>query len=510
VTQLRERARDHLPLLVSGLALLLLHVPILGRYGVHRDEMYFVECGRHLAGGYVDHPPFVPLVARIACEIGGCSVVALRLPSLLARLLTVILTIALVRRLGGRGLAQLLAGLAIVFAPAFQRMGKILCIPVFEPVFWTAGALLLLALVRGGRPRLWLGLGLVVGLGLLNKHTMLLWAAGAGLAVLASPLRAQLRTTWPWLAVALAGAIWLPNLLWQTQHDWATLEFLRNIRSGMLAEIPRSLFLLGQLLYMHPFSALLWVAGLAMGMRTTGRDGRPFLWIFGVALVVFLVTRAKPYYLAPAYPPLFAMGAIAWERRLVTLSRKASFLGLQVATGLALTAFTLPFFSLPATDAMIERLLGRVVPAVALTHDLHDEYGWRELAQTVTAALAQVPAADRQRTTIVTANYGQASAINYFDPASSLPRASTGHMTYFLWGPANPSAEVLLTVGLDPSWLAATCGSLTPAGETDHPLGLPHERHLPIHVCRQLRAPLTALWPELKRFDHEIRPAPPR
>jgi 4-amino-4-deoxy-L-arabinose transferase-like glycosyltransferase len=315
VSQLGQRARDHLSLLVSGVALLLLHLPTLGRYGIHRDELYFVECGIHAAAGYVDHPPLVPWIARAACELGGCGVLSLRLPSLLARLVTVALTIMLARRLGGRGLAQVVAGLAVVFAPAFQRMGKILCIPVFEPVFWTTGALLLLALARGGRPRLWLGLGLVVGLGLLNKHTMLLWAAGAGLAVIASPLRAHLRTPWPWLALSLATAIWLPNLLWQARHDWATLEFLRNMRAGMLADIPRSLVLLGQLLYMHPFSALLWIAGLAVGVRAAGSEGRPFIWIFCVALVAFLFTSAKPYYLAPAYPPLF------WRYRLGPLAR---------------------------------------------------------------------------------------------------------------------------------------------------------------------------------------------
>ena len=510
MSQLGQRARDHFSLLVSGVALLLIHLPTLGRYGIHRDELYFVECGIHAAAGYVDHPPLVPWIARAACELGGCGVLSLRLPSLLARLMTVVLTIMLARRLGGRGLAQVVAGLSVVFAPAFQRMGKILCIPVFEPVFWTTGALLLLALARGGRPRLWLGLGLVVGLGLLNKHTMLLWAAGAGLAVIASPLRAHLRTPWPWLGLSLAIAIWLPNLLWQARYDWATWEFLRNIRAGMLADIPRPLFLLGQLLYMHPFSALLWVAGLALGVRAAGREGRYFVWIFCVALVAFLLTSAKPYYLAPAYPPLFAMGSIAWERWLGTLSRKVSFLGLQVATGLATTVFTLPFFSLPATDAMIERLLGRVVPAVALTHDLHDEYGWRELAQTVTTAVQQLPEGDRRRTTIVTANYGQASAINYFRSESDLPRASTGHMTFFLWGPPDPSAEVLLAVGLDRAWLAQACGSVTVAGESDHPLALAQERHLPIHICRQLRRPLPALWPELKRFHHGLGTAPTR
>jgi 4-amino-4-deoxy-L-arabinose transferase-like glycosyltransferase len=501
-----ERARRQGPLLVSLIALLVVHLPVFGRYGIHRDEMYFVECGKHLAAGYVDHPPLVPWIARIACELGGCSVYSLRLPSLLARLMTVALTVILARRLGGRGLAQLLAGLAVVFAPAFQRMGKIICIPVFEPVFWTIGALILLALARGGRPRLWLALGIVVGLGLLNKHTMLLWAAGAGLAVLASPLRSQLRTPWPWLAVALSLAISLPNLLWQTDHGWATLEFLRSIRASMLADIPRSLFLLGQLLYMHPFSALLWGAALAGTTKAGGTEGRPFVWIFMVALAAFLLTGAKPYYLAPAYPPLFALGAMAWERWLRSQSGRAAFLSLQVATGLATTIFTLPFFSLTHTDAMVDRLLGRVVPAVALTHDLHDEYGWRELAHTVATVLQRLPPAERDRTTIVTANYGQAAAINHFSPPPGL-RASTGHMTFFLWGPANPTADILVAVGMERSWLVNACGSLVLAAESDHPLALPHERHVAIHLCRELRGPLPTLWPTLKRFHHGIQPA---
>jgi hypothetical protein len=503
------RAREQAALLASGIALLVIQLPVLGRYGIQRDEMYFVECGKHLAAGYVDHPPLVPWIARAACELGGCGVLSLRLPSLLARLLTVTLTVLLAKRLGGRGLAQLLAGLAVVFAPAFQRMGKILCIPVFEPVFWTAGALLLLALARGGRPRLWLALGLVVGLGLLNKHTMLLWGLGAGIAVVASPLRAQLRTPWPWLAVAVAAAIWSPNLVWQAQHQWATLEFLRNIRASMLADIPRSLFLLGQILYMHPFSTLLWGTGVVTVVRATNREGQAFVWIFVVALAVLLFTRGKPYYLAPAYPPLFALGAIAWERWLSNVWGRTGLVAVQVITGVATTVFTLPFFSLPDTDGMVDRLFGRVVPAVALTHDLHDEFGWRELAQATATAVQQLPAAERGRCTIVTANYGEASGINYFGRELGLPRASTGHMTFFLWGPGNPAAEVIVAVGRNQPWLLTACDSLTLAGESDHPLALPNERHLPIHICRGLRVPLPALWHTLRRFDHGVARAGP-
>jgi hypothetical protein len=86
VTLSRARLRDLCPLLGSVVALFLVHAPVLLRYGLHRDEMYFVECGKHLSAGYVDHPPFVPLMARIACALGGCSLLTLRLAPLLVRM----------------------------------------------------------------------------------------------------------------------------------------------------------------------------------------------------------------------------------------------------------------------------------------------------------------------------------------------------------------------------------------------------------------------------------------
>ncbi len=346
--------------------------------------MYFVECGRHLAAGYVDHPPLVPLVARVACALGDCGVGALRLGPLVARVVTVALTVLLVRRLGGKGFAQWIAGLAVILAPAFLRMGKILCIPVFEPVFWTGGTLLLLDIARGASPRLWLAVGAIAGAGLLNKHTMLVWGLGAAVgAIVVAELRATLRTRWPWLGAALAIAMTMPNVVWQAQNDFATVEFLRQAQAGMLAQIPRVLFLSGQLLYMHPFAALLWIPALWVAATRAEPAGRIFGAIFAFGLVTFLVTRGKPYYLAPAYPPLFALGAVLWERRLQGVGSRLALVLAQVATGVATAVLTLPYLPLPTIDAKVGQLFGKVVPPIALTHDLHDEYGWREQAESV-------------------------------------------------------------------------------------------------------------------------------
>jgi hypothetical protein len=486
-------------LLVAG------HLFVGARYGMHRDEMYFVACGHRLAAGYVDHPPFVPFVARAACALGGCDVTGLRIAPLLARIATVVLTVLLVQALRGGAFAQAVAGLAMVVAPAFLRMGKILCIPVFEPLFWTSGVLILLRLSRGGPRWWWLVLGAVVGVGTLNKHTMLIWALGAAVGTLIEPrLRTQLRSVWPWLGALVAVLVMLPNLIWQRENHWATLEFLRTIHSGMLAEIPRALFALGQLLYMHPFAALVWLPGLWLCIVRPSNGGveRAFGAIYLVALSVFLLTRGKPYYLAPAYPPLFAVGAVAWERWLTRFRSRAFFVTMQLSTGLAMAALTLPVLSLPRMDAAVGMLLGRIVPPMALTHDLHDEYGWKELAAVVGEAWRSLSREEQQRTQIVTRNYGEAAALDYFGAGLGLPHAASGHMTYHLWGPEKPDADAILAVGLRHEWLASRCARLEQRAVVDHVLATPVERSVPVVLCRGLTKPVRDLWPELKRYDN--------
>jgi hypothetical protein len=503
---LGSRAIDrHLGPVGCVLLLLIGHALLGHRYGVHGDELYFVACGKRLAAGYVDHPPFVPMIARAACVVGDCGVGSLRAVPLLARIATVLLTIVLVRRLRGGAFAQTAAGLAVVFAPAYLRMGKILNIPVFEPVFWLGGSLCLLTLARGGPRWWWLVLGGVVGAGALNKHTMLVWALGAAIGVLIVPaLRRQLRTIWPWLGLVIAALTVMPNVLWQVRNQYASLEFMRAISQGMLAQIPRPLFVLGQLLYMHPVSALLWVPGLWVCLARPGQEGvlRAFGAIFVVAFGLFLVMHGKPYYLAPAYPPLFAVGAIACEWQLRHLWARRAFLGLQLSTGVALAVLTLPVLSLPRMDAAVGALFGRVVPPMALTHDLHAEYGWRELTDTVGDAWRSLSPDERARTEILTGNYSEAAALAYFGSAQGLPPASSGHMTYFLWGPSKPAADTVLAVGLPPSWLTKRCARIEQRALADHPLATPSERHVPIVLCRGLVRPIGELWPELERYDN--------
>jgi hypothetical protein len=484
---------------------ILLHLWLIERYGYHRDELYFIECGRRLAFGYVDHAPLVPWIAA-AAGLFDHDLFALRLPSVIAGATSVGLTVWLTRSWGGGRLAQLVSGLAVLGAPAFLRMSKILCIPVFEPLCWTGAALVITHILRGASPRWWLGLGALVGVGLLTKHSMLFWALGFVVgAVLTPGLRHWFRTPWPYLGGLVSLLLFAPNLVWQGQHDWATLQFLREISEGMLARIPRALYVGGQFLYMNPLATPIWLAGLWWLFSQAGREYRIFAWIFVTVFVVQLLMRSKPYYLAPAFPSLLAAGASLIER----ISRKRRWLGPAavantVAAVIVGSLLSLPIVSLSKMDQIVERVLGWAVPPIALTHDLHDEYGWAEQAQVVARVRdAALLHEERARAIVLTGNYGEASAIQFFGPKLELPPATTGHMTYYVWGLPVAEPSAVIAYGIPLGTLNALFEQVSLGSRVDHALAVPSERHLPIYVCRRPRRPLPEIWPSLRRYGND-------
>ena len=491
-----------LPLVVLLVgAKVLLHLVLIERYGYHRDEFYFIQCGEYLAFGYVDHAPFVPWLARLA-GLFDHHIAALRMPSVLAGAVTVALTMRLSREWGGGLLARGVAGTAVLAAPAYLRMSKILCIPVFEPVWWTLAALLLSRSARDGDSRRWALIGLVAGLGLLTKHTMLFWGAGVAVATIATPaLRIQLKTRWPWLGAGIAALVFSPNVVWQLQNGWPTVDFMKEMRSGVLDAIPKPLFLGGQLIYMNPVALPLWLWGLWTALRLKTHPARPFAILFLVVCSLLLLLGGKPYYLAPAFPPLFAAGGLAlegWARRR-TARRISVYVAGLGAVVLGICA-SLPIFDLRATERVIGKALGWVVPPIALTHDLRDEHGWKELTQAVEEAHGSMAPGSRAEVAILTGNYGEASALRFF--GNDLPPAVTGHMNYHLWGPPSVEPKQLLLLGIRDSVLRELCVDAKIVARSAATFAHPFEERLPVYHCASLKQPLSEYWPKLRWYGH--------
>src|SRR5262245_10270567 len=286
---------------VTALAVVALQLATGWRYGVFRDELYYLACASHLDWGYVDHPPLSIVVLAGVRALLGDSLLALRIvPALLCGLL-VWLASRLAREMGGGRFAQSLAAVAVAIAPQYLALTGFYSMNAFDLVFWALGALLVARLVRTEDVRLWRPLGVVIGLGLLNKISMLLFAFGLAVAVLLTPLRRHLVRRELWEGVALALVLASPYVLWQLRHDWATVEFTRNAaRYKNVALSPLGLAA-AEARDVHPLNAVLGLLGCVwLLFGPAGRRFRALAIVFVTTFVVLAVQHRKPYYLGAA------------------------------------------------------------------------------------------------------------------------------------------------------------------------------------------------------------------
>jgi hypothetical protein len=489
-----------IPFVPLGCAVLklLLHLPVLSRYGYHHDELYFIACGRHLDVGYVDHAPLVPWIARLATVLFGESLAGLRIFATLAGAAAVLLVGLLARRLGGGRFAQLLACLAMLVAPVFLRTGNLFCIPAFEPLFWLGASYLVLVLVDRDDPRLWLGVGLIAGAGLLNKHSMLFFGFGLALGILATPLRRHLRTPWPWLGAAAAILVFLPNLVWQIAHGWPTLHFLLDLNRGTMAGIAALQFVAGQLLYLNPAAAWVWIAGIVFYFSAAGRRYRVLGWIWVAVFLLLLLAKSKIYYLAPAYPALLAAGGVASERWLARRGGtwlRAAAVALLVAGGLVFAPVSVPALSIEATDRYITAVtFGAFENVYELTGDLHGMFGWPERVAAVARAYRALPPPVRETVVIWAAGYGTAGAIDHLGRAHGLPRATSLANSYWLWGPPKHASDTVLTAGFDAETLARIFEEVEILERVELEHVDPGNRQFIVAACRKPRRSLAEIW----------------
>jgi hypothetical protein len=491
---------------------LFLHLALAGRYGYFRDELYFLDCGRHLAFGYVDHAPLIGLVSRLALILGG-SLPALRVFPAVAGAALVALALLIAWRLGGGAFAQALAGLSVIAAPIYQAMHGFLSMNAFEPLFWMGTAYALIRIIQTGDGRRWIVIGALLGVGLENKHSTAFFAVAVAVALVLSPERRALFTRWPWIAAGLAAALFLPNLVWQAQHGFPTLEDLANVRrTGKNVVLGPAEFIGQQVLMLHPVLLPVWPAGLAWLFRTERGRYRMLGWTFVVFFALLFAMRGKNYYLAPIYPLLLAAGGVAIERGLdrtpATRGRwwpKAVIVSLIVLASSITAPMALPILS-PERYVAYEQAIGFAPPKTEVGHrgplpqHFGDRFGWPELVADVARVYDALPPADRAKAAIFANNYGEAGAINLFGPRYGLPAAISAHQNHFFWGPRGNTGEVLIVLQDDHESLDPICASVEDAGTHFHPWGMAEENN-PIYVCRGLHPPLTEMWPRLKKWN---------
>jgi hypothetical protein len=487
---------------IAAVATLAIHLLTNGQYGYHRDELYYLASGQHPAFGYVDYPPLTPLLARLDAMLLGDSTWALRLlPSLVGAGL-VVLTAVLARELGGARNAQALAAVAAASSLLLLGANWLFQTVTFDMFWWIAALLLFTRLIRTSDSRLWIPIGIVLGLGLETKFTIIGLGIGLAAGVLLTPTRGQLRTRWPWLGVGIATILWLPNLVWEQLNGWPTLEFVRT-HGSVIQAASQSLSLnfdSGGVFAFMAFQPLLigfvtlpvWLAGWYYLLRP------PAYRAVGIAaLVPFVLFGAtgKAYYPGPLIPLVLAAGCVWLERAAIQRGRRHA---MQFATGAMLVQAVI---ALP--------LVVPLVPQAELAHfgldafrkDFADTVGWPELVDQVTTAYQSLDPSERQTATILAGNYGEAGAIALYGPARGLPAPISPHLTFWYWKPAELRPTTVISVGIPESTMRRYFQDVMVVGQIQPVDGVRSEEvGRAILVCRDPLVPLDAAWAELRSF----------
>ncbi|HET8901753.1 MAG TPA: glycosyltransferase family 39 protein [Holophagaceae bacterium] len=489
---------------------LLLHGLTANSYGYFRDELYFLDCARHMGWGFVDDAPLTIGLFKIALWLGG-SLVAIRMIAALCGVAMILVSMALARELGGGRFAQGLAGLCVLCAPVLMVTNSILTVTCLETVLWTWLALHLARFLRTGDPRQWLWAGLVAGLALENKYSMLVVLLALLIALLLSPQRRELLRPWLWAGAGIALLIFLPTLLWQIHHHFPVIEDQENVRAMgknvVLAPWP---FVKQQIVFLNPLLLPVWLAGLVSLLRRPAT--RLLGWLYLALLGLMIALHAKDYYVVAIYPMLFAAGGVAFEHfldgprwKLGRIWPKAAVCAVIVFLTAPLVPALLPFLP-PAKLAAYQVQLG-LKPKRTETHhegalDQHlgDQIGWPEMVQEVARIYKSLTPEERAHTAIYAANYGEAGAINQFGPALGLPTALCAHQAHSLWGTPTFDGDTIIALGCSREGLEKEFRSVELAAEHHSDWGMGEENG-PIYLCRGVKTPLKELWPSLKHWD---------
>jgi hypothetical protein len=489
--------------LFAPIVLFLLHACFYRSYGIFRDEFYYFVCGQKPAWGYVDQPPLVAWISYALSYLFQQDLSLYRFWSFAASAAHLALVLAWVRKHKGGVLAQTLVAVAVIMAPLRLGMDHFFSMNSLEPLLWFAMFWLFPQVSSLKRHEL-LGLGLLIGIGILNKHTTALYAALLSISFFwNAPNRSRYVGRIAFLAFTSLVII-SPHLLWQMREGWPTLEFMEHSRLYKNEALTVLSLVADLILHHHPLAAFLWVPGLFVLLtRMRWHYLRPYAWVVLAFCVLLIPAHGKSYYAASLMAPLIAIGALEFEA--LGLRGRWLYPALIGLSGLIIMPLSLPVLPVNVFLSYQEFLgfkasTGEKQLQGALPQHYADMFGWEEMARFVAKAYDELPEESQRVTAVFAQNYGEAGALDYYGRHLGLPPASSGHNNYFLWGYHPEDATQLLILGGLREDHEKSCGTLNALGEFDHPLRMPYERHLVLYLCQNLKKPLSELWPGTRKF----------
>jgi hypothetical protein len=485
-------------------------------YGYFRDELYYVTVSDGFNFGNLDILPLTPLFIKLITSVFGYSIKALHFASGLLGALSLFLACLMTRELGGKRYAILLTGLFMMFS-GFLIFGAIFTYDSLDFLIWVLAIYLLVKILRGSSPKLWILFGFVLGFGLLNKLSILFFGLALFVSLWIVPQRSYFKRKWIWLAGAIALLFALPFVLWQSRNDWYFLGFAATYSGGIayVASLPE--FLWSQILPNNIFGFPVWAAGLGLLLFSSRwKQYRVFGLMYVLIFLLFYLLGVKFYFLIPMYAILFAVGSVKIEEFFDTRDMRKRRWKL-VRTGLPIAYVLLSMPLLPMivpvlpVDQFVDYAAFLGVDAGVrhenltineLPQHMADRFGWEEMVRQVVDVYDSVTSEREGDVGILTGNYGEAAALHLLGKKYGLPEPISLHGWFYYDAlRTHEFRDRYVTIGLSRHRLENVFEGVDKCGMFTHPYCIPHENDNPIYFCSEPRSDLKRYWRVARQID---------
>lgn len=496
---------------------LCLHLLTSTNYELHRDEMLYFNMGDHLAFGYLTVPPVTGFLAFVVKQIFGYSVFGIRLIPALFGAVTLFVIAKMVKDLGGGILALCIASITFLCTPGFLLLFSLFTPNAFEYFLWTTIIYLVFKLSQTENKKLWIWIGILLGISFLIKYSVAFLIAGFLIAFLTGKQRKLLNSKWFYLAILTGIVIILPNIVWQYNHNWPVVFHFEQLQKTQLEKLTFTNFFTDLFQFNSAFLILI-IAGLAALLFSRKEKQFHFIGV-GIltTILLFFLSKGKAYYVLGLFSFLIAFGAYFIEKNI-----QKKLILIPVAAGITLYSllslpYVLPVLSFERLSKYSD-LTNKWVSAPFMRwedgkrHRLSQVYadmtGWKELADKVALTYNGLNETDKKNCTVFCErNYGYAGAIHFYGKKYHLPEPVTFHESYVFWAPDTISNGPLIYVYYNSDELHSLFNSIIEIGVVQDVNF--REKGVKIYLCQNPKSDVRAIYRTLalnekKRFTRSL------
>jgi len=468
-------------------------------YGFHRDELLHLSVSEHLDWGFMEFPPLIGLIGKISYWIFDYSLLGVRFFPTLAGIGILVLCCLIAKELGGKSKAILLSGICILAFLPFYRNHTLFQPVAFDQFFWTLGFYFIVKFTNSQNKKFLILLGITLGLGLMNKYTILVWAFGLFIGLFFYQRGRLYKNKWLYFSALLSLLIFLPNIVWQAQNNFPLLKHLQALNDNQLDRINQMDFALEQLNF--PFTLVISIFGLVA--LIIDKNLKKYRAV-GIASIVIFCTmwllNSKAYYVFAVYPVLFASGAVKIES---LLSKKPVWVNVITIITLVPSIYFIPELT-PILEieeyveySKLENENGRI----KLKGDYADMFGWEEQVKLVDSVYQSLSPKEKNNCVLWAENYGEAGALKILGKKYDLPNPISRHGSFWIWGYANKEADVWISLGNEKSSVEYIFEEVQLVKIITHKYAIGEENGIPLYICRKPNIDIEKWW---KAYEEHI------